>query len=243
MTLCAATVLAAPITGTVTNRTTGKPSAGDTVAVINTAQSMDELLKVTTDASGTFHVNAPDSGQILLHVTHRGAEYFKSVPPKSDNVSIDVYDSAVKVDGITGEAMVLRAETDPSGKTLTIAQNYFVQNASAPPRTQFGGNTFDFYIPKDAKISVTLAVGASGLPTNTEVKTIDAATGHYAFVFPVRPGETRFQVVYSLPYNGKQAFSIKLSVPTGDVAVMLPKSMQFQGGALFQPLNTDTAAP
>ena len=74
------------------------------------------------------------------------------------------------------------------------------------------------------------------------MKTLDAASGHYAFTFPVRPGETRFQVAYTMPYNGKQAFSLKLTVPTGDFAVMLPKTMQFQGSAQFQPLNQDTNA-
>ena len=88
----------------------------------------------------------------------------------------------------------------------------------------------------------TLASSPGGLPTNCDVKTLDAANGHYAFTFPVRPGETRFQVAYSMPYNGKQAFSLKLTVPTGDFAVMLPKTMQFQGSAQFQPLNQDTNA-
>jgi len=242
MTLCVSTALAASITGTVTDRTTGKPSSGDTIAVINTAQSMDEITKVSSDAQGRFQVTAPDGGQILIHVTHRGAEYFKSVPPGSNSVAIDVYDSAAKIDGISGEALVLRAETDASGKTLNIAENFFVQNASTPPRTEYGGNTFDFFLPKGAAIVQTLASSPSGLPTNTDVKTLDAASGHYAFTFPVRPGETRFQVVYTLPYNGKQAFSLKLSVPTSDVAVMLPKSMQFQGASQFQPLNQDPNA-
>ena len=111
MALCAATALAATITGTVTDRTTGKPSPGDTIAVINTAQGMDEILKVTSDAQGHFSANAPDGGQILLHVTHKGADYFKSVPPNSTSVEIDVFDSAAKIDGISGEALVLRAET------------------------------------------------------------------------------------------------------------------------------------
>ncbi len=243
VTLCATAALAASISGVVTNRTTGKPSAGDTIGVINTAQSMDEIAKVTSDASGNFRVNAPDGGQILLHVNHAGAEYFKSVPPRTSNVDIDVYDSAAKIDGITGEALVLRAETDPTGKTLTLAENFFVQNTSAPARTEYGGNTFDFYLPKGAIISQSLASAPNGLPTNTPVKTVDAATGHYSFTFPIRPGETRFQVAYTLPYSGKLPFSIKLSVPTGDVAVMLPKSMQFQGAPAFQPLNTDTAGP
>ena len=240
--LCATAAFAASITGTVTDRTTGKPSSGDTIAVINTAQSMDELTKVTSDAQGRFQATAPDGGQILLHVTHRGAEYFKSVPPGTSNVEIDVYDSAARIDGISGEALVLRAETDAGGKLLNLAENFFVQNASAPPRTEYGGNTFDFYLPKGAAIVQTLASSPGGLPTNTEVKTLDAAGGHYAFTFPVRPGETRFQVVYTLPYNGKQAFSLKLSVPTSDVAVMLPKTMQFQSSSQFQPLNQDTNA-
>ena len=237
--LLTATAFASTITGTVTNRTTGKPSAGDTVAVSNTAQGMDEIAKATSDATGSFHVSAPDGGQILLHVTHHGAEYFKSVPPGAANVDIDVYDSAAKIDGIAGEALVLRAETDPTGKTLNVAENFFVQNASAPPRTEVGGNTFDFFLPEGAQISQSLASAPGGLPTNTPVKTIDASAGHYAFTFPIRPGETRFQVAYSLPYSGKLIFGLKLSVPTGDVAVMLPKSMRFQGSAIFQPINPD----
>jgi hypothetical protein len=235
--LSTATAIAATITGTVTDRTTDKPSAGDTVAVINTAQSMDEIAKATSDAKGHFSVNAPDGGQILLHVTHGGAEYFKSVSPGSPSVDIDVYDSAKKIDGITGEALVLRAETDTTGKTLSVAENFFVQNTSAPPKTEYGGNTFDFYLPKGATVAQSLASSPGGLPTNTKLVTVDAATGHYAFTFPVRPGETRFQVDYTLPYSGKQPFAIKLSVPTGDVAVMLPKSMQFQPTTAFQPIT------
>ena len=237
--LSASAALAAAITGTVTDRTTGKPSAGDTIAVINTAQGMDEIAKATSDGQGRFHVTAPDGGQILLHVTHAGAEYFKSVQSGTADVDIDVYDSAKKIDGISGEALVLRAETDTTGKTLNVIENFFIQNTSAPPRTEFGGNTLDFYLPKDASVTLSLASSPGGLPTNSKLVTIDAASGHYAFTFPIRPGESRFQVAYSLPYSGKQPFSLKLSVPTADVAVMLPKSMQFQGGAQFQPINPD----
>jgi len=239
MMLFAGTALAATVSGKITNRTTGKPSPGDTVAVIDTAKSMDEIVKVTSDAQGQFQADAPNGGQILLHITHKGEEYFKSVPPGTSNVDLDVYDSAAKVDGIAGEALVLRAETDTAGKTLSVTQNFFLQNASAPPRTQFGGNTLEFYLPKGATITQTLANAPGGLPTNVDVKTIDAASGHYAFTFPIRPGDTRFQVAYTLPYSGKQPFAIKLAIPTNDVAVMVPKTMQFDGGSSFQPVNVD----
>ncbi len=232
--------LAATVTGTITNGTTGKPSAGDTVAAINTSQSMDEIAKATSDASGTFHVSVPDGGQILLHITHKGAEYFKSVAPGTGSVDIEVYDSAAKIAGIAGEALVLRAETDSTGKTLEVSENFFVQNGSTPPRTEVGGNTLDFYLPRGAQVTQSLASAPGGLPTNAKVVPVDAAAGHFAFTFPIRPGETRFQVVYTLPYSGTMPFAVKLSIPTGDVAVMLPKSMQFDGGALFQPINPDT---
>jgi hypothetical protein len=234
--LFAACASAATLSGTITNRTTDKPSGGDTVAIINTAQSMDEIAKTKSDAKGAFHVDVPDGGQILLHITHQGAEYFKAVPAGTNSTDIDVYDSAAKIDGVRGEAMVVRAETDPTGKMLTVAENFFVQNASTPPRTQYGSNTVDFYVPKGAQVGDAMASAPNGLPTSVKVKTVDAATGHYAFTFPVRPGETRFQVEYTLPYTGRQAFSLKLGLPTGDVAIMVPKTMQFEGPA-FQAIN------
>ncbi|MDR3745488.1 MAG: carboxypeptidase regulatory-like domain-containing protein [Acidobacteriaceae bacterium] len=240
--LASATAFASPLSGVVTDRTTGKPSAGDTIEVINMAQGMDPVAKTTSDSAGRFHVNAPDGGKTLLRVTHRGSDYYKSVDPASNSVAIDIYDSAAKIDGITSIALVLRAETDNTGKTINVAETIGIQNSSAPARTEFGGNTFDFYLPKGAEIQQTLASSPGGLPTNSDVKTLDAASGHYAFTFPIRPGETRFQVAYTLPYNGKQDFALRLSVPTGDVAVMLPKSMHFQGSAQFQPLNVDPNA-
>jgi hypothetical protein len=242
--LFAASAAAATLSGTVTNRTTGKPSSGDTIALINTAQGMDEIAKASSDAQGKFQMNAPDGGQILLHITHAGADYFKSVSPGTANVDIDVYDSAAKVAGITGEALVFRAETDLDGKTLHVSENFFLQNASMPPRTQFGGNTFEFFLPAGAQITQSVASAPNGLPTNVDVKTLDTRSGHYAFTFPLRPGETRFQIGYTMPYTGTQSFSVKLSVPTGDVAVMLPKSMQFQTGARtqFQSISPDINA-
>jgi hypothetical protein len=236
---CVAPAFAGVITGTITNGTNNKPSAGDTIAAINMAQSMDEIAHATSNASGVFHIDVPDDGQILLHVTHRGADYFKSVNPGTKSTDIEVYDSAAKIAGITGEALVLRIETDSSGKILNVSENFFVQNATTPPRTEFGGNTFDFYLPANAQVTQSLASSPGGLPTNGKLTTIDAAAGHFAFVFPIRPGETRFQVTYTLPYSGNQAYSLKLSIPTGDVAVMLPKTMQFASSAPFQSISPD----
>jgi hypothetical protein len=237
--LCAAPAFAANVTGTITNRTTGKPSAGDTVAAVNMSVSMDEFTKATTDANGVFHIVVPDNAQIMFHVLHHGAEYFKVLPPHASTIQIDIYDAAAKIAGITSEAMVYRFSTDASGQSLHVSENFFLKNDSAPPRTQFGVNTFDFYIPRSAQIVQSVASTPNGLPTNVKLSPMDAAAGHYGFTFPLRPGETLFQIIYTLPYSGTQPFSVKLAMPTGDVAVILPKSMQFDGGNQFQPIEPD----
>jgi len=233
---------AATLSGTVNNKTTGKPSSGDTVAVVNLAKGMDDIGTTTTDSHGKYKLNVPDGGQFLLHATHNGADYFQRVPPGSSGVDLDVYDVATHVDGVAGEAIIVRVETDPVGKSLNMGMNFFINNASNPQRTQFGGNTYDFYLPKGAIIVETLANGPGGMPVTAPITTLDKNSGHYAFTFPIRPGETRFQVSYTLPYTGKQSFAVKPTLPTSDVAVMLPKSMTFQPGAStkYQPINEDT---
>ena len=72
---------AEPITGTVTNKTNGKPSAGDQVTLIQLQQGMQESTKTTTDARGHFTLQVPDEGIHLVRVTHEGANYFKPAPP------------------------------------------------------------------------------------------------------------------------------------------------------------------
>ena len=55
---------AATFTGTVTNRTDGKPSAGDTVVLVDVQAGMAEAATATTDSHGHYSVEAPGIGQI-----------------------------------------------------------------------------------------------------------------------------------------------------------------------------------
>src|SRR6201999_1339387 len=49
----------------------------------------------------------------------------------------------------------------------------------------------------------------------------------YAFNFPLKPGETQFQVAYHMPYNGEASFSPKPLADVQHFVVMLPKGMSF----------------
>ncbi len=237
--LSGAAAFAAPISGVVTNLTTKKPSSGDTVALIRLQQGMQIAYHTTTDASGHYTLDVTDSDPMhLVRVTHDGANYFQAAPTGKQTVNVDVYNAAEKVDGVSTEADVQRMETDQTG--LRVTENYFVKNASSPPRTQFGPHAYEIYLPKNAQIVSSAALGPGSMPVQSSPMPV-GPPGEYAFVFPVRPGETRFQVSYRLPYSGSMQFQPRVATPVDNFALILPKSMHFAGtpATAFQPIDED----
>lgn len=229
----------APITGVVMNLTKKKPSAGDTVALIRLQQGMQVAAHTTTDAAGRYTLDVTDSDPMhLVRVTHDGANYFQSAPPGMQTVNLNVYTAAEKVPGVSTEADVQRIETDQSG--LRITENYFVKNVSSPPRTQFGPRSYIIYLPKDAQIVAAAALGPGSMPVQSSPVPL-AQPGEYSFIFPLRPGETRFQVSYSMPYTGTLQFHPRVAAPVENLALILPKSMNFAGipATAFQTIDED----
>jgi len=226
--LCFAT----SITGTVTNKTRNKPSAGDDVVLLKLAQGMEEVARAKTDAKGRFTLDAPEDGaQHLVRVTHQGANYHRPAPQGTTAVEVDVYDVAKEVSGITGTSDVIRLQADNS--RLSAVEMFTLQNDSKPPRTRLSERSFEIALPQGAALDSAAAAGPGGMPVT--IPAIPAAAkGRYSFMFPIRPGETRFQVTYHFPYSGKTSLRPEVLTPTRMLVVLLPKSMEFSGSA-FQP--------
>jgi hypothetical protein len=233
----ASTAMAAPISGTVTNQTSKKPSAGDSVELMRLG--MEVAAKTTTDAQGRFTLDVTDDAPMhLVRVIHDKATYFRPVPTGTATVNVDVYDVAEKVAGVSTEADVARIEASPNG--LSVIENFFVKNASSPPRTQFGPRAYVIYLPKGAQIVASAAQGPGSMPVQTPPTPL-GTPGDYSFVYPIRPGETRFQVSYQIPYSGSFQFHPRVSAPVDNLAIILPKSVQFTGtpASAFQPIDED----
>jgi hypothetical protein len=239
--LFAAAASAATITGTVTNGTTKTPAAGDTVTLIALDQSMREITHTATDAQGHFSIDAPDPGMHLIRVDHQGAAYFQPAPPNTPNVNVQVFDVAATVAGVSTVANVMRVETDQQG--LRVTQSFFIKNDSNPPRTQFSKRSYDFFLPADAVIEGSAAMAPGGMPVQSSPVPL-GEKGHYAFLFPLRPGVTQFQLSYHLRYSGSLAFDQHFATQTDSFVVMMPKSMSFKagGGVSFEQLNETPGA-
>ncbi|QNI38531.1 carboxypeptidase regulatory-like domain-containing protein [Edaphobacter sp. 4G125] len=231
------------ISGTVVNKTNNKPAAGDDVVLIRLAQGMQESTRTKTDSKGEFTLEVPDAGVHLIRVTHDKANYFRPAPPGTQSVDIEVFDAAAKVSGVSSEADVMRIQTDESGKLLRVTENFWIKNDSHPPKTQFGDRPFEFYLPAGAVIEGSAALGPGGMPVQASPMPLGDAN-HYTFIFPIRPGETRFQITYHLPYNGSQKLGPRPTMATDTVAIMMPKSMKFESGASanYTPVTEETTA-
>lgn len=153
------------ISGTVTNKTTNKPSAGDQIVLVDVSAGMSEAATATTDSSGVYSIQAPGQGPYLIRVDHQGGTYFIAAPQGGALADITVYDVAAKVDGVGIDADMLLIEA--GGGTLRVKERYLVRNTSLPPRAQFSSNTFEIAIPEDAELDEASATRPGGLGTRT----------------------------------------------------------------------------
>src|SRR5437868_8892770 len=127
---------------------------------------------------------------------------------------------------ITGIVDLMLLQTDNTG--LQVTETYGVRNSSSPPRTLMSDRTLEIYLPEGAAVDQGMAQGPGGMPVRSApVPLPDQDKNHYAFIFPIRPGETRFQLSYHVPYSGSFNFAPRLTLPVENLAVMLPHSMQF----------------
>ena|SRR5579872_437384 len=214
------------LTGSVKNATTNKPAAGDDVVLITLGQGMEEAGRTKTDAKGDFSFKLSDQGPHLIRVIHQDVTYHRMAPPGTTSVEVEVYDAGKKVDGIEVVADIMRFQAGQG--RMQIERTFAVQNNSKPPRTQMNEHNLEFYVPDGATITEGDAMTAGGQPLKSApVPEGGNAKNKYAFLFPLRPGETRFSVVYTLPYTGSINIDPKSIYPLEHFVAIAPKSMQF----------------
>ena len=219
------------LTGTVKNSTTGKPSAGDEVVLLKLGQGMDEAGRTKTDAKGQFSFKLDDAqSPHLVRAIHQDVTYHRMAPPGTTSVEVEVYDVGKKVDGIEVVADILRVQAEQG--QLEIVREFGIQNTSKPPRTQMNERNLEFYIPDGAQIIPDS--GSATTENGNPLKSAPVPEGEknrYSFIFPLRPGLTRFEVAYQLPYTGAANVDPKSVYPLEHFVVMLPKAMQFTSAA------------
>jgi hypothetical protein len=212
------------ITGSARNQSRGQAAIGDRVILIRLDRGMEES-QARTGQRGAFRLHVRDAGKAyLVRVVHQGVSYDQRAYP-GDDLSIQVFDAERRVPRVRASIEILRAGTN--GNLLHVSDMYELKNESSPPVTQAGGQTFEVYVPANAKMDSVLAAGPAKIGVLIPANPVPGEPGHYTVSFPLRPGETRFAFNYDLPYEGHAVFETRLVYPLEQLAVMIPPSMKF----------------
>lgn len=221
--VCSLAAAAQTLTGGVRNGTTRTPAAGLDVVLVNLAQGMDEVGKTKTNAQGQFSLKIPNpSSPYLVRVRYQDVYYNAQLPPGSTTAQITVYNSQPTVKDIQ---MIDQSQVfETNDRSLNVIEVFNLRNISNPPVTQ---PAFTFYVPEGATVRTGQAVSSSGMPVPVEATPLPEKN-KYQFAYPLRPGNIRFELVYSLPYTGSYKMQPHLPMQAGKFFAVVPRSMVFK---------------
>jgi hypothetical protein len=221
--------LFAQIDGTVINATTGKPQAGVMVSLIHPGENgMETLATATSGADGGFKIaKSLPPPPALLRVSFQDVEYNQVVPPGSPStgIKLSVYDATNKSsDELSQQHLIV---VEPGSDGIRISETFLMGNAGRTTFLDPVKGSFQFYIPKAAQGSAKVTISApNGMPiTRAPEKTSQEDV--FKIGYPIKPGQTEYDVAYVLPaaakFTGKAmgkgpalmvtAESVKLSGP------------------------------
>jgi hypothetical protein len=227
--LCAPAMAA--VTGTVVNRTTGQPQAGATVGLYNFGQDgLDLLDQAKSDAQGRFTVNREiQQGPHMIRSTLDAVTYNLMLPPGSPatNLTLDVFNSSKQAGAAkVGKHMILFA---PGGGQMVVNETYLCSNDGKTTWNDPGHGTVRFYLPAGAggKGAVN-ATGPGGLPIGVPMDKTPTPDV-YAVDFPVKPGETRVDLTYTVSYTEGAAYAGKIVTHDDNTYLIAANGVTLQG--------------
>jgi hypothetical protein len=152
-----------------------------------------------TGADGKF--SFPDSvqGPTLVRATWDGVTYNKVLPPgaPSTNLTVDVYQSSKTA----GEAKVSKHMIlfEPANGQISVNETFLYENNGKTSWNDPSAGTLHFYTPPGSSKLQINATAPGGMPVPAPSSTV--ARNVYKVDFPIKPGETRFDLSYSFPYK------------------------------------------
>src|ERR1700722_3890206 len=217
----------AAVDGTIVNGTTGKPEPDTVVMLIQPTQAGMQTLGTTkSDAQGKFSFdNNDDQGPRLIQAIFQGVQYNKMVAPgmASTGVQIPVFASTAKAGTakVTQHFIVLQ----PGDKEMTVSEGLlYVGDPNLTYNDPVNGSV-RFYVPPEATGLGSVTVNpAGGMPIQRPaLKTKEPNV--YKIDYPVRPGETRFDINYAVPTASPMIFTDKEIHPDASSNLVVPSGV------------------
>jgi hypothetical protein len=228
--LCLAALAAmGAIDGTVNNKTTGKPQPGATVTLYKLGGGgMESLESVKSGAEGRFAFTQAVQGPALIQTAFDGVTYNHQLMPgaPSSGLQLDVYNSSKE----PGKAQVAQhlVLLEPTGEQLRVSETFFFRNDGVTAYNDPDRGTLRFTVPDAAKATTRInATAPQGMPVQRAAEPA-GPPGVYKLDFPIKPGETRVDITYTLPFTSPGEFSGRV-FHKGPTRLFVPDGVTLEG--------------
>ncbi|MBK5294147.1 MAG: hypothetical protein JJE04_21025 [Acidobacteriia bacterium] len=221
------------VDGTVMNQSTGKPQPGATVTLYKLGQSgMESLESVKAEAAGKFTINQNIAGPHLIQAAWDGVTYNHMLPPgqPTNGVTVEVFNStrSAGVAQLTTHMILL----EPDGTNLSVNESLIFKNEGTTSYNNPEGGTLRLFLPEAARGKVRVNCTApKGMPIERAAEKT-SVEGVYKVDFPIKPGETRFDLTYTLPLADGGSFSGKVVQAGGVTRVVAPQGVTLESPVL-----------
>ena len=189
---------------------------------------MQAIASSTTDASGKFSIDHElPPPPALLQVDYKGVTYTQVQPPgrPTTGIQFQIFESSTKEpDGMQSAHLIM---IEPSPTSLEISETFLIRNESSTTFQDSANGTAQFYPPKSAGDKIDVSVTPPTQMTIRRTALKGAKPGSFKIDYPVRPGETRYDMHYTLPAS--QTFSAKIAPGSKGTTIVTPVSVRLSG--------------
>ncbi|MEO8096444.1 MAG: hypothetical protein ABI811_01995 [Acidobacteriota bacterium] len=221
----------AVVEGVVLNETTGQAQSGvDVLLVQPGAGGMKSLGSAKSGPTGLFKIDQDlPAGPALLQSTYAGVTYTQALPPGSvtSGLRVNVYNSTKQPppEMITQHLVLL----EPTATELHVSETFFTRNLSKLTFQDTENGSIRLYLPQGAPANLQVTIDSTGVPIRRPLEKGKQA-GAYKVGYPLKPGETRFDLEYSLPATA--TLSGKVFSTTPPTKLVTPAGVTLSGNGL-----------
>jgi hypothetical protein len=193
---------------------------------------MQTLASAKTDAEGKFKFDKDPQGAALIQAIFSGVLYTKVMMPGAprNGVEVDVFQATNK----PGTAKVNQhfIVLQPGTSEMAVSEGILYQGDPQLTYNDVANGSFRFYLPPEAggKVSVTINA-AGGMPITRPAQKTNQPNV-YKVDYPIKPGETRFDLNYTVPVTSPLIFSSKILHAEGSSDLVIPTGVTVKGDNL-----------
>ncbi len=233
--LCCLTPLSllGAVQGTITNATTGQVQGGITVNLVQPGQNGMQALGVTKTSSDgffSFDVTPAPGGPALVQAIYNGVTYTQPIPPgtPTTGIKVNVFESTAEPPPeLETQHLIL---LEPGAETLEVSETFFTINDSKLTYQDARNGTLRFYLPEGVSADgLQATVNSTGVNVQRPVEKTQTA-GVYKVDYPMRPGQTRYDLHFSIPATA--TFSGKVLTNNPPVRLVTPGTVLLSGNGV-----------